>query len=393
MKSLPQHIHSTCAHFQTGDCRSCTQIELPYTSQLKKKQRALAHALSAANLDLTAIQPIVPADPPLGSRYKSKLAVTGSSKEPVLGYPKSDGSVQPIQHCPIVNPALNEIAQFLPELISNFNLTPYLIDKRTGELKYVILRQSWSYSDIQLRFVIRTPSLVPSLKEMAHNLIARFPSIRSLSVNFQPLPAAIVEGPQEELLRGESHMRERLADTELLFHTQSFSQVTPAIADKLYRRARSLVVEYKPPHLIDLYCGVGAFGLCSARMDIPLTGIEVNAQSVQAAELAAQINGFQNARFVRADANEYCNQTSARGGAIIVNPPRRGLSAKTLQYLLSSQAELILYSSCNPSSLSRDLVDLRSKFRVHSIEPFDMFPMTEHLEVMAVLLPQSSPSC
>ncbi|MBL7662384.1 methyltransferase domain-containing protein [bacterium] len=382
-----------CQHFSSGECRSCGLLNLSYAKQLKVKQEQTLQALAPFINNDTEIESICGAEPAMASRLKTKLAVSGTVENPILGYPQSSGEVIDIKHCPIVDIELNRLATQLRELITAEKLEPYQIHSRSGELKYIILKKSYFYPQVMLRFVLRSKELVRRIRDILpelRNLMRdRGREIQTISVNIQPLPAAIVEGSEEIMLTEEVYLEDRLAQTELLFSPQSFSQVTPQIAEKLYLKASQKLRAVNSSSVLDLFCGVGAFGLVALRHNPQLkqvTAVESTATAVMAANLAANKNALTNYRAEQIVVEDFAELKSHRHhDTLIVNPPRKGLGEKIAQFVIGQKPKHLLYSSCSLSTLAKDLACLSPEYKLNSVAVFDMFPMTEHFEVLVQL--------
>ena len=376
-----------CRHFQERRCQSCGIIELAYADQLKKKEGQIAELFLPELVLPDSLKPIVAADPVLNSRGKGKFAVTGSGSHPVIRLSDSDFSGIELLDCPLLAPPINEIIRDLKQLLPTFRIPPYDIGARTGELKFIILKTCIGTGEASLRFVLRSRREIRTCTRLGKMLQGRHPGLAVFSANIQPEPAAILEGPEELTLSKSRFTREVLAGVNLFFPAKSFSQVTPNVAVKLYQAAATKIAAKKPRLLLDLYCGTGAFSLFAARQAAQVIGVEITAECREAAEMAAQQNGYDNCSFLSADVESYLQRESLPPvDALILNPPRRGASEKTIQILQRLRPELMLYSSCNPESLKRDLLLLSPYYTVAALEPFDMFPLTEHVETLATLV-------
>ena len=238
------------------------------------------------------------------------------------------------------------------------------------------------------RFVLRSTQAIADIQHYLPALMAALPNLEVVSVNIQPLPAAIVEGEQEILLTEQKVLTHWLNELPLYCHPRSFFQTNSQVAAQLYAQAQSWIADSQPSQLWDLFCGVGGFALHAAQvMQGKVTGIEINADAIESAQRSAQHLGLSDRLQFRAlTADDFAHTaTDAAADCIIVNPPRRGIGAHLCQFLNDSTATQLIYSSCNPESLAEDLKRLH-QFKPIQARVFDMFPHTQHAEVLVLLV-------
>jgi 23S rRNA (uracil747-C5)-methyltransferase len=323
-----------------------------------------------------------------GSRNKAKLAVGGTSASPLLGFPNREGVVIPVLECPLHLPILNELAAMCLKGISAHHIPPYDVQRRSGEIKYVLLRGSESTGEVMLRLVLRSTLHADRARAFCASLQSHVPNLKVTSLNFQPHPKAIVEGEREEILSEALRLTETLGGVHLLYSPQSFSQVTSNVAEKLYCTAAAWIRESGSRRLLDLFCGVGAFSLFAAAHLESGHGVELSSSAIGDAQEAAKLNSFTHLSFEALDVDAFLRKGASLRGtydAVVVNPPRRGLSPATIAALKAMEPKTVIYSSCNAESLVRDLRVLSSSFSLSRVQPFDMFPMTEHFETLVEL--------
>lgn len=348
-------------------------------------------ALSDRGLTPHVIEPIHVPVSPWGSRCKTKVSVTGSASCPSVGIVRSDLSTQDLSECPLTPLHVRELFVTLKEVIRERNLTPYNIEERTGELKNIIVMNNHDASQGIVRFVLRSPEAIPHIRESVAKIQAKHPWVTVASCNIQPIPAAILEGPEEEILTHQRSIEVRYNDITLTFMPQSFMQVTHEIAEALYHRAATYVRENSFSRALDLFCGVGGFSLSMASSVPHIIGVEVSPMAIESAHYSASRLAASHASFFAADVEEFLSRSlTDEPDLVIVNPPRRGLSEGIRKKLLALRPAAILYSSCDPETFARDLSDLRSEYELKIISPFDMFPMTKHCEVLGILEARSS---
>ncbi|MBN2646157.1 MAG: 23S rRNA (uracil(747)-C(5))-methyltransferase RlmC [Thiotrichales bacterium] len=377
---------SSCVYFNQGQCRSCTHLRMPYAQQLVEKQGACA-----AQLPMIAEHQWLPifATAPMGFRNKAKMAVGGSWQDPQFGLVDYEGVAQDLSECPLYPEAIQQAFAPIKAWITACRLPPYHIQSRTGELKYVLLTYSQREQALMLRFVLRSEQWVDTMRELLPKLLASCPGLQVVSVNIQPVAMAIIEGPHEILLSEQSSLTMWLNDLPLHLKPQSFFQTNDEVAAGLYRQAQEWLMQIRPQALWDLFCGVGGFALHAAQAGQQnIVGIEVSEQAIASARQSASELGFYHLVFRALKADDFAlqaNRLHEMPDAVIVNPPRRGIGAELCAFLDgAAPVKNLIYSSCNPQSLAKDLARLPS-FRVQQARIFDLFAHTDHAEVIVLL--------
>lgn len=428
-----------CDYFEAGRCRSCVLIETPYDEQLRAKEQRCRELLPS--VPDAAWLPSVPGGV-RDFRNKAKLVVGGgagaSGGAVTLGILGPDGEGADLRDCLIQEPGIREAIPHLARFLERTGLPPYDVPRRRGELKFVHVTISPS-GELMLRFVVRSERGLAVLRRCLPELRRAIPNATVVSVNLLPQHRAVLEGEREELLLGSS-LTMRVDDgAPLHLMPQSFFQTNTEVARALYAQAAEWVARVRPASLWDLYCGVGGFALhcaevlgagdaagdaasrtgaagdrrgarssrAGAARERPggteagsdrvsadegrteparILGVEISEAAVRSARRSAREAGIA-ARFAAADATAFALAADPERipEAVIVNPPRRGIGAELAEWIESSRGiGHVVYSSCNPESLARDLAVMPS-LAVREARVFDMFPHTRHMEV-AVLL-------
>lgn len=415
-----------CQLHDASLCRSCPNLDLPLAQQLQLKQSAVQATLAGQVETAAWLEPFASA--PSHFRNKAKLAVSGTTHAPVLGLVDRFDNGTDLTSCPL---HVNEIKAALAPLtraITHMGLQPYSIVKRRGELKHVLITAS-ANGQLMVRFVLRSTAQLPAIRKGAPRLQSELPGLRVLSVNIQPRPAAILEGEREIILSQDStldmplYLPELDADgvvvnnkksvLPLVLPPQSFFQTNSDVAAGLYAQARAWARDYaggqagaltgepgagrahsdatqSSQSIWDLYCGVGGFALALAQPGAQVLGVEVSAPAIDGARAAAAQLGLTSpqVRFEAGDASVLDASGQVYGhdkpDLLVVNPPRRGIGELAAS-IEGSGIQRVLYSSCNPASLTKDL-EVMSSYRVRRARLFDMFPHTNHAEVLVELI-------
>lgn len=401
---------ASCALHDAGTCRSCPHLSLPMPDQLAAKQSRVA-ALLAEHVPADLWQAPA-ASAPTGFRNKAKMAVAGTAAHPTLGILDGAGCGVDLRACPLHVPAIEAALPVLADLVTELGLRPYDVPSRRGELKYVLVTASPD-DDLMVRFVLRSRRYLERLRAAVPDLRRGLPQLAVAAVNIQSVHQAVIEGPEEIVLTEEDRLLMRLSlpspgrngrasrggrraesvELPLYLPTRSFFQTNTAVAEALYATARDWAEEAEPARVWDLFCGVGGFALALAAPNRRVLGVEVSASAIDGARAAADLMGLDPAlvRFEAGDARVLDPAAGGRAGGaqrpdlLVVNPPRRGIGEQLATRIEASGVERVLYSSCNPRTLATDLAHLPS-LRVVRSRLFDMFPHTDHAEVLVDLV-------
>ncbi len=371
-----------CHHFEAGECRSCAWLPTPYAAQLSAKQERCAALLAGVPGAGDLVWDLPRASAESGFRNKAKMVVTGTAADPVLGIlGPAGGPGVDLRDCGLHEPAVQEALPVIAELVAIASLAPYDLGTRRGELKLVLVTATPGGA-LLVRFVCRSQEPVARLRKHLVSLLDRLPGGSVVSVNIQPEHKAVLEGETEIVLTSREHVAMAVNGHELLLRPRSFFQTNTEVAAALYRQAVAWAGE--PASVWDLYCGVGGFALHLAAPGRDVVGVETSEDAVASARESAEREGLGGVRFVAADAIAWAMAQPEPAELVVVNPPRRGLGPELSGWLDRSGVRRVLYSSCNPESLARDLTSMPS-MRPARGRVFDMFPQTAHAEVLVEL--------
>lgn len=362
-------------------------MNVPYRQQLAQKQSELKESLGR----LLPTDRWLPAQASResGFRNKAKMVVGGTRGDVRLGVLGPDGDVADLRHCSLHEPGLAAALPVLGEELNAAGLVPYDVGARRGEAKYALLTHSPD-GELMVRLVLRSPGQVNRVRELIPRLRTALPGVRVVSMNLQPEHKAVLEGPQEVMLTEQQTLPMRVNDITLHLRTGSFFQTNTEVAAALYRQASDWIDEGLSrsggARVWDLYCGVGGFALHAAAPQREVLGVELSAEAVASARRSAAEIG-DHAHFIAEDVSAFLSGAGLSHPApdvVVVNPPRRGLSASLSAWLEKSDVPEVIYSSCSATSLARDLERMPS-LGVVAARLFDMFPQTGHHEILVRL--------
>ncbi|MGL4380644.1 MAG: 23S rRNA (uracil(747)-C(5))-methyltransferase RlmC [Vibrio sp.] len=371
-----------CEFFIQKRCSSCQQCALPYSQQVENKDQQL-RALITPSLDVEWLAPVTSAE--TGFRNKAKMVVLGAAHAPILGIEDGQGEPLSLVSCPLYPQPMQELLAYLQNWIRVAGIAPYNKLKKKGELKFILLTRSAIRGQYMLRFVARSHAVLERIERNLPALLAAFPSIAVVSVNIQPVHMARLEGEEEIFLTATRSLLEQFNDVPMVIRPKSFFQTNPQVAEQLYAIARAWVREVAPQQMWDLFCGVGGFALHCAAPQTSVTGIEIEPEAIVSAQRSAQLMGIENLSFAALDSAKFSHTQISAPELVLVNPPRRGLGGELTAQLQSLAPKHILYSSCNPHTMVKDIAEL-ARYQLIRVQWFDMFPHTDHAEVLTLLV-------
>ncbi|MDD1781134.1 23S rRNA (uracil(747)-C(5))-methyltransferase RlmC [Enterovibrio sp. ZSDZ35] len=373
-----------CKFFEQHKCRSCELMGTPYAQQVTEKDDALK-SLFENRLPEQWLSPVLSEES--GCRNKAKMVVLGAAHQPVLGADVKRGEqieLVSLTHCPLYTEDMTVLLDYLQDWIRTSGIPPYNKVKKKGELKFILLTRADFSGEFMLRFVMRSKDAMARVEANLPRLQEAFPKVKVVSVNLQPVHMARLEGEEEVFLTEEQHLVERFNDVPLVVRPKSFFQTNPKVAATLYATAREWVKEIAPARMWDLFCGVGGFALHCASVTDAVTGIEIEPEAIASAKRSAEEMGIDNLSFDALDSTKFSEMQDTAPDLVLVNPPRRGLGKELVAQLEELAPQHIIYSSCNPDTLKADIDGLTS-YDAKRLQWFDMFPHTDHAEVMVLL--------
>lgn len=341
---------------------------------------------SLAGID---IPDVVPSPRRLGYRGRVKLVVRRHREEIAIGlYAPQSHHVIDISSCAVHPFEVNQVVQYLKAKLAELAIAPYDERDDSGDLRYLDLRHSFARREVSVTLVTRHPVL-PQGEKLARALQRKFSFVTGVVQNVNESRGNVIWGDEYRPLAGRDTLLEEIVGLKLVFPAGVFSQANPATAQKLYQRVAALAALTGQETVLDLYCGAGPISLMLARGARLLCGIDDSVVAIDAAKQNARRNGFGNCRFFAGDVAETARMAKAQLGKIdclALNPPRKGVQPEAMAALLELAAPAMIYVSCNPQTLARDLDRLmQGGYRVQEVHPFDMFPQTAQVETVVML--------
>ena len=293
-----------------------------------------------------------------------------------------------IPECPLHHPLINRIAAAVREELDRRNISAYDVNHRRGLLRYVLIRVSPTYDKAMVTFVTSERNFT-EVTHLAKWLQRKVPEVISVHQNVNSSSGNVIIGRETLKVLGTPDLIDLVGDVRLRLGPTSFLQVHHVQAARIYSLVRDWCDLQAGESALDLYCGVGGISLHLASKAHQVLGIETIAEAVRHAQANAKMNGFNNCKFVAGDVEAILEDDlplTGKLGAVVVNPPRSGCTPQVLKAVAQMQPRTLVYVSCHPDSLARDLSLLVEQgFRVEQIQPVDMFPQTPHIENVARL--------
>lgn len=383
-------------------CGGCQYIEMPYEQQLKEKQKTVERLLQKYG----KINKIIGMKDP--KHYRNKVHAVfdyQKGKGIVSGiYQEKSHFVVPVEECLLEDRRADAIIRSVRELAKSFKFKIYDEDTGYGLLRHVMVRVGYNTGQIMVILVLSSPVL-PSRKNFVNALCKLHPEITTIVLNVNNKNTSMVLGEKEHVLYGKGYIEDRLCGRTFRISSKSFYQVNTVQTQKLYEKAIEYAGLTGKETVIDAYCGIGTIGLAAAEYAGKIIGVELNQAAVKDAVVNAKINAVKNVDFYQNDAGKFMMQLAEareKVDVVFMDPPRSGSTEEFMKALLCLQPDRIVYISCNPETLARDLAYLTGKetkkenggedkkesgiwYRVVEMTPVDMFPFTGHVETVCLL--------
>jgi 23S rRNA (uracil1939-C5)-methyltransferase len=379
-----------CLHF--GFCGGCTWQNLKYEEQLKFKARQVKQSLKhIGNFDDPPVQDALGSEDEFYYRNKMEYAFSPHpEKKLILGlHPrKRFDMVFDLKKCFLQSETANKIVDSAREFARDKNLSAYNRKDQSGLLRYLMIREGKN-TDMTMVNLVTYQGDFPTAKEFSKSLFSNFPSVKSIVRNINPKLAQIARGETEEVLGGERVITERLGEFTFEISSNSFFQTNSRQAEKLYGVILDMAELQGDEEVLDLYCGNGTISIFLSSRAKKVIGVETVEEAVQNAKRNADLNEVNNCEFIRGETKKVLKDFELENRVphlVVIDPPRAGLHPRGIKSLLSLQPPKIVYVSCNPTTLARDLkIFCEQDYKLKNVQPVDMFPHTYHIESVVKL--------
>ncbi|HEU4371638.1 MAG TPA: 23S rRNA (uracil(1939)-C(5))-methyltransferase RlmD [Methylomirabilota bacterium] len=383
----PDRVDPPCPYF--GQCGGCRLQHLAYSAQLAFKEKQVRDCLTRlGGLAPFELRPIVPAPEAYG--YRNKMEFTVAEPGPAVGLHAAEryDVVLDIERCLLQSDAMNALLDEFRRQARARGLSVWDQRAERGLLRYLTLREGRRTGEAMVNVVASAPD-VEALMPVAGALKTRVPATASVLLNVNDKKASVAIGTEEHLLLGRDHITESLSGVTFEISASSFFQTNSVQAERLFAIVAEACALDGGETVLDLYSGTGAISLLLARRTGHVYGVELSAAAVADAVRNARANGIDNCTFLAGEVRHVLPalmRDGVRAAVVVADPPRAGFHPKALAALAALAPARIVYVSCNPATLARDVGDLaRGGYRLEWVQPVDMFPQTPHIEAVARL--------
>jgi 23S rRNA (uracil1939-C5)-methyltransferase len=375
---------------QEHNCLGCPLIAMQYPQQLSYKHDRVSSALTQQQIVTPEkVANVLAAEQPIGYRASAKLTFDRKREKVTIGlYRRGSHEVVDCPECPVHHPLINRVVAVVKDEVQRQGISVYSTRHQRGLLRYLLIRVSPINNKALVTFVCNFKDH-QQLPKLAKWLMRKVPEVIGVHQNINSSTGNVIIGTETHKLLGLPDLIDRVGDVSLRMAPESFFQINTLQAAKIYRLVRQWAGLNKKDNALDLYCGIGGIALHLAQDAGHVEGVEYVPQAVRNAAENARLNQLNNCHFQAGDAAELIEQYHSQGARfslVTINPPRKGCDNAVLIALGQMRPQQIIYVSCDPDSLARDLAILKQQgYIIEQVQPVDMFPQTAHIETVVQL--------
>ncbi len=363
---------------------------LAYGAQLSFKTQQVENVMQrVAKLQEVPVLPTIGMNDPWHYRNKAQIPVRKIDNQLQTGFfRKNSHDLIPMEHFYIQDPEIDAAIVKIRDIMRKYSVKPYNESDNTGNLRHIVVRRGYHTGEMMVVLITRTPKLFP-ISKIVPDILEAIPEVVSIVQNVNPKRTNVIFGDETILLHGSEKITDTIFDLKFEISARSFYQVNPQQTEVMYQKVKEYAALTGNEIVVDAYCGIGTIGLTLAQDAKQVYGIEVIEEAVKDAENNAKLNNIENATFTAGLAEELLPKLVENGlqpDVVVVDPPRKGLDGQLVNTLIETQPERIVYVSCNPATLARDIALLtEGGYEAKEIQPVDNFPQTTHIETVALL--------
>ena len=388
LEKLQYRIESDCSTYKR--CGGCNLRHIRYEETLKMKQNAVQSLVNKTLKTKIQVQETLGMENPYYYRNKAQYPVgIDKNGKPIIGaFANRTHEIIPIQKCFIQNEKSEKLAKFVFNWIERNNISIYNEKTGKGLIRHIVTKIGIKTNEIMCVLVING-SKIPKEQELVQEILENFPEVKTIVKNINTKNTNVIMGKENINIYGNGYIEDILGEYKFKISPLSFYQVNPVQAEKLYNIGVEAAKITKENIVFDLYCGIGTISLFMANYAKKVYGIEIVEDAVNDAKENALNNDINNVEFIAGDVenvlDELINKRNIIPDIVMVDPPRKGLDSKSVDNIIKILPKKVVYISCNPATLVRDLAKLEDAYEVKNIKPVDMFPFTSHVEVVTLL--------
>lgn len=383
----PARVTPICPVYK--ECGGCQLQHMNYNEQLNLKQNRLEQALRRIGGTNPKLEPIIGMENPYFYRNKVQVPFGLDNNSNVIAgfFKRGTHEIVDTKKCFIENEVSDNIIVWLKSAFKKYDIKPYDINMDSGVIKTMLIKRALTTQQVMVVFVTRTTTL-PHTNELIRDLLLAFPEIKSVIHNVNNSKTTKVLGEIENVLYGPAFIEDKLMDVNFRISSKSFYQINTLQTKHLYQKAIDFAKFTGNEVVLDAYCGIGTIALIMANKVKKVIGIDIVSSAIQDANKNAEINKIKNVSFIQSDVNDYVSKMETakeKIDVVVVDPPRDGLDQKFINALLKTKPSKLIYISCEPSSLARDIKQLSKYYDLKKVQAVDMFPQTYHVESCSLL--------
>ena len=371
-------------------CGGCNLRHMNYNKTLELKKNTVQNLVNKTLKNKIEVKDTIGMENPFNYRNKAQYPV-GIDKDgnPIIGvFANRTHEVIQIKECMIQNKQSEEIAKFICEFAKQNNISVYNEETRKGLLRHIVIKVGIKTNEIMCVLVLNGKK-INNEEKLVKELIGRFSNIKTIVKNINMQNTNVILGKENINIYGDGYIYDKLGDYTFKISPLSFYQINPIQTEKLYNLALEKAELTGKEILFDLYCGIGTIGIFMANRGKEVYGIEIVEQAIEDAKENCKINNITNAKYYAGDTEKLLSDLIEKQNivpdVVVVDPPRKGLDNTTIENIKKIKAKRVIYISCNPATLVRDLSKLEEQYEIKEIQPLDMFPFSHHVESLAVL--------
>ena len=390
IEKSPFRVDRICSD-ELKDCGGCQIQELNYNKQLELKTNEVKQVVARiGKLENVDIHETMGMENPCRYRNKAQFPIQNINGEPAIGfYKKKSHDVIPTDMCVIQHDINDKIIKIIKTYIQAYNISIYNENTHTGVLRHLVTKVGFTTNEVMVVLVANGTNL-PHLNELASILEENIPGFKTLVLNVNKAKTNVILGKENKVIYGNGKINDYIGDLVFEISPLSFFQVNPIQTEVLYNKALEYAELKENDTVFDIYCGIGTISLFLAQKATKVYGIEIVEDAIKDAKINAKLNNLNNVEFYVGKAEEVVPKMYSEGktaNVVMVDPPRKGCDEKVLDTIVSMQPDRVVYVSCNPSTLARDLAYLDERgYKCVEIQPVDMFPHTMHVECVAKIV-------
>ncbi len=389
IEKSPFRVDRICSD-DLKDCGGCQIQELDYNKQLELKTNEVKQVISRiGKLENVEIHETIGMQSPCRYRNKAQFPIQNINGSTAIGfYKKKSHDVIPTDMCVIQHDINDKIIKIIKTYIQAYNVSIYNETTHTGVLRHLVTKVGFTTNEVMVVLVANGTNL-PHLNELASVLKENILGFKTLVLNVNKAKTNVILGKENKVIYGNGKINDYIGDLVFEISPLSFFQVNPVQTEVLYNKALEYAELKENDTVFDIYCGIGSISLFLAQKATKVYGIEIVEDAIKDAKINAKLNNLNNVEFYVGKAEEVVPKMYSEGktaNVVVVDPPRKGCDEKVLDTIVSMKPDRVVYVSCNPSTLARDLAYLDERgYKCVEIQPVDMFPHTMHVETVAKL--------